>query len=99
MMNDPYEVLGIPADADTAIVRRRYLELVRDHPPDRSPERFTEIRAAYEQLRDPLRRLETQLFRIDSDDSLEEILADARTRLRDQQIPLDTLLALAEISK
>jgi curved DNA-binding protein CbpA len=98
-MNDPYEVLGIPADADTSTVRRRYLELVRDHPPERSPERFTEIRAAYEQLRDPVRRLEIQLFHIDGDDSLEEILADTRTRLRDQHIPLDTLLPLAEISK
>ncbi len=54
-MNDPYETLGLTTDAGEAEIRRRYLELVRQFPPDRAPERFTAIHAAYEALRDPAR--------------------------------------------
>ena len=36
-MSDPYEVLGLPRTADEAETRPRYLELVRQFPPDRDP--------------------------------------------------------------
>jgi curved DNA-binding protein CbpA len=95
-MVDPYVVLQLPSDADEATVRQRYLELVRQFPPDRAPERFVEIREAYESLRDPVRRLEQRLFDIDTRDSLDEIISDVRARLRDERIPVETLLSLAE---
>ena len=56
-MNDPYETLGLPQHAAEAEIRSRYLQLVREFPPDRA-ERFAEIRAAYDALRDPVRLLE-----------------------------------------
>jgi curved DNA-binding protein CbpA len=62
-MRDPFTVLGVDEDADDAEIRRRYLALVRDHPPDREPERFREIRAAYEALGDARKRLATRLLR------------------------------------
>jgi hypothetical protein len=62
-MRDPFTVLGVDEDADDAEIRRCYLALVRDHPPDREPERFREIRAAYEALSDVRKRLETRLLR------------------------------------
>jgi curved DNA-binding protein CbpA len=97
-MSDPYEVLGLSRLADEAETRRRYLELVRQFPPDRDPSRFAEIRAAYDQVRDPDRRLEDQLFKIDSGETLEAIANDVRTKLRDRlnQAPMKILLALAE---
>lgn len=52
--SDPFQVLGVSQDADEAEVRARYLELVRQFPPEREPERFREIRAAYEAAKDPL---------------------------------------------
>jgi len=63
LMRDPFTVLGVDEDADDAEIRRCYLALVRDHPPDREPERFREIRAAYEALSDVRKRLETRLLR------------------------------------
>jgi curved DNA-binding protein CbpA len=96
-MSDPYDVLGVERSADEAQIRRRYLELVRQHPPDRDPERFAAIRAAYEQLRDPVVRLEAQLFRVATSDSLDGIAADLRARLRGGRLPVNTLLALAEL--
>ncbi len=96
-MNDPYEALGLSPDAAEAEIRRRYLELVREFPPDRSPERFAAVHAAYEALRDPARRLQAQLFQDEArTDSLEGLAADLRARLRRVRLPVATLLALAE---
>ena len=63
MTRDPFSVLGVAEDTDDVGIRRRYLALVRDHPPDRSPEQFQEYRAAYEALSDERKRLETKLLR------------------------------------
>jgi curved DNA-binding protein CbpA len=61
-MRDPFTVLGVAEDADDAEIRRRYLALVREFPPDRAPERFQELRAAYDALSDEHKRLETKLL-------------------------------------
>lgn len=52
--NDPFTTLGLPRDAGEAEVRARYLELVKQFPPDRDPDKFREIRAAFEAAKDPL---------------------------------------------
>jgi hypothetical protein len=51
---DPFQVLGVARDAGEAEVRARYLELVKQFPPEREPDKFREIRAAYEAAKDPL---------------------------------------------
>ncbi len=51
---DPFAVLGVSSDAGEADVRARYLELVKQFPPEREPEKFREIRAAFEVAKDPL---------------------------------------------
>jgi len=61
-MRDPFTVLGVAEDAGDAEIRRRYLALVRDFPPDRAPDRFREYRAAYDALIDERKRLETKLL-------------------------------------
>ena len=95
-MVDPHLVLGVSPDVDEAALRRRYLELVRRHPPEKSPKEFAQIREAYEQLRDPVDRLERQLFQIRDDESLEDVIADLRSRVQAARIPTKTLLSLAE---
>jgi DnaJ-class molecular chaperone len=95
-MNDPYDVLGIPRGSGDAEVRRRYLELVRENPPDRAAERFAEIRRAYEQLRDPVVRMESRLFDLESAGTMTQIVAEARRRLRRCRIPTKVLLSLGD---
>ncbi|REJ73773.1 MAG: J domain-containing protein, partial [Planctomycetota bacterium] len=51
--SDPFQILGVPADAGEAEIRARYLELVKKFPPEREPEKFREVHAAYEAARDP----------------------------------------------
>ncbi len=52
--DDPLKVLGLPRHASEQDVRRRYLELVREFPPERDPARFQQIHAAYKAAEDPL---------------------------------------------
>jgi curved DNA-binding protein CbpA len=96
-MSDPYEVLELKPDVGETEIRQRYLELVRAFPPDRAPERFAAIHAAYASLRDPAERLHTQIFALTTkQDSFESIAADLHARLRDVRLPVDTLLAWAD---
>jgi curved DNA-binding protein CbpA len=60
--SDPYATLGLTRAASAAEVKQAYFALVRAHPPEREPEAFKRIRAAYEQLRDPQRRAETDML-------------------------------------
>ncbi len=54
MGTNPFAVLGVADDANEATIRARYLELVKEFPPDREPDRFREIQAAYKAASDPL---------------------------------------------
>jgi curved DNA-binding protein CbpA len=63
---DPYRELGLPRDASASAIKRRWRELAREHHPDRAAGnrdetdrltgRMARINAAYDLLRDPLRR-------------------------------------------
>jgi curved DNA-binding protein CbpA len=59
---DPYVMLGIDRQADEAEIKRAYFRLVREYPPEREPEKFQQVRAAYEQLRTAEVRSQTDLF-------------------------------------
>ncbi len=50
-MND-YEVLGIKESADEKEVKRAYFRLVRQYSPEKDPEKFQQIRQAYENLKE-----------------------------------------------
>jgi curved DNA-binding protein CbpA len=58
---DPYVGLGLTRQASSAEIKRAYFEQVRLHPPEREPEEFKRIRAAYDQLRDPKLRAEADM--------------------------------------
>ena len=63
-INDPFTVLDLPEDADDQVMQKRYLALARRHSPERAPERFAELRAAYERIRDRRDRLRLRLLGI-----------------------------------
>jgi DnaJ-class molecular chaperone len=76
LTRDPFTILGVTEEADDAEIRRRYLTLVREYPPDRAPERFQELRAAYDALSDERKRLETTLLH-DNAAALAQLSRDA----------------------
>jgi curved DNA-binding protein CbpA len=93
-MSDPYEELGLPSDSDDEAIRRRYLELVRQFPPEHHPQRFAAIRAAYDRLRDLDTRLRQRLFEVGKHDSLDAILETLLCRTPRRRLSLKTLLSV-----
>ncbi|QDU61948.1 Chaperone protein DnaJ [Planctomycetes bacterium Pan216] len=67
--DDPFMTLGLPRIASEEQIRSRYLELVKQFPPEREPQKFREIRAAYEAVRDPLLIAERLLEPPDDDEA------------------------------
>ncbi|MBM3660907.1 MAG: molecular chaperone DnaJ [Actinobacteria bacterium] len=67
-MSDHYETLGVSQHATDDEIKRAYRDLARRYHPDSNPddaraeERFKEITAAYEVLRDPERRRRYDVF-------------------------------------
>ncbi len=97
-MEDPYKVLGIGPDADPDQIRGRYLALVRQHPPERDPEKFAAVREAYDQLRDPVVNLERRLFSLDWAETIETLLVAEGQQLSQKPIPTEVLLSLGNTS-
>lgn len=94
MTTDPYSVLGVAPEADDEAVRRRYLELVREFPPERHPERFAAVRAAYERLKDLDARVRHRLFEAGKRDGIEELIEDVACRTPRRRYGLQALLNL-----
>lgn len=80
-----YLVLGLTPTASPKEVRKRYLELIRSHPPSKDPKRSQQIVTAYEALKDDRSRIKSSLFGIgqcgDFDLALNALL-EARARQR-----------------
>lgn len=97
-MPNPYLVLETPETASDEVIKKAYLEKVRAHPPERDPEQFQTIRAAYEAIATHPDRLRYQLFQ-QALPSLDELVADALqgtaqtrpTERQFQQVLLDGL--------
>jgi len=66
---DAYEVLGVSRNSDEQEIKRAYYRLAKEYHPDKNPdnrdeatERFKEIQAAYEVLKDPQKRARYDQF-------------------------------------
>ena len=70
---DPYKTLGLEYGATEIEIKHAYFNKVREHSPERDPEAFKRIRAAYETLRSSGERAKTDLFLIDEGDARFEV--------------------------
>lgn len=96
-MEKPHETLGIDPATSADEARRRYLELVRQFPPDREPERFREIHAAYQAFIDPLLQARSLVERQTTPRPWSELIEDAKQHA--PRLPIDTLLGLGNPSE
>lgn len=91
-----HQVLGVPLNADPETLRKRYLQLVREFPPDRDPARFAEIRTAYDELRDPAKTLRQLLFARNAPRSLEEVVVEGKSKTGNRRFSTSLLLSLVD---
>ena len=94
-MHDPYEVLGLPPDADDETIRKRYLELVRQNPPEREPVRFAAVREAYEQLKDLETRVAKRLFDVDKHLTIGQLIEELACKSPRPRISLAKMVEMA----
>lgn len=55
-------MLGLEPGATDDDIRGRYLELVKNHPPEHDPQRFQDITQAYERIKDRRSRIRHRLL-------------------------------------
>jgi len=97
-MKNPYLILGLPTGKECLSdqqVKSAYLRLVQQYPPDRYPEHFQAIRAAYEQLEDDKKRLQYTLFDTtlaDRDDFIAVLLPDRSEMKRPDLVTIQRIL-------
>jgi curved DNA-binding protein CbpA len=61
-MPNPFDLLGVAETADDDTIKKAYLQQVREHPPERDPDRFQAIRAAFETVKSRRDRLRYRLL-------------------------------------
>lgn len=92
---DPFRVLGVTIDASPDEVRTKYLELTKKYPPDRAPEQFARIRAAYDELSDPVRHVEYLLFGDRIRDGIEAVVEETIAERQAARFSTEAMLAAA----
>lgn len=58
-----YKVLGTTAKISNSRIKEKYIQAVKQHPPEIDPEGFEKVRRAYETLKDPMKRKQYDLVR------------------------------------
>ena len=94
-MPNPYSILGVPTDADDETIRRRYLALTREFPPEQHPERFAAVRVAYEKIKTLDDRVRHRLFEVPKDDSIEGLIEEMACQTPRRRLSLQALLTAA----
>lgn len=91
MANELYQVLEVSSQASTDEIKRAYFRLVRKYSPEKEPERFKQIRAAYDTLCDPKARSNYDAVQ-NYGDQIKELIGQAEQRMEakewSQAIPL-----------
>jgi curved DNA-binding protein CbpA len=67
-MKTPFDILEVQESASDAEIKAAYLRMVRQYPPDRFPDRFKEIKQAYDAIKSLKDRLAFSLFNVPEPD-------------------------------
>ena len=95
-MKTPYEILGLSEGCNDETVKRGYLVMVKQFPPERFPEDFQRIRHAYEKIKTEKDRTTLELFdtTLPEPEELIRELTKVSAKNRPDEQTLQELLAL-----
>jgi len=97
-MPSPFEILGVPPQADDVMIRTRYLQLIREFTPEHAPDQFAKIQAAYEAIQTVSKRAERLVQPLDADITTEELVQEILTgRLFRQNLDWDQWTEWADL--
>jgi curved DNA-binding protein CbpA len=92
MKANPFTLLGVSVESTDADIRKRYLELVREFPPEQYAEKSAAVREAYDAVRTLDLRAKYMLYKQGSEDTFESILEDIECKIPRPRPSLATLL-------
>ncbi|MDR1924376.1 MAG: J domain-containing protein [Planctomycetaceae bacterium] len=91
-----YHTLGVEPGCSDTEIRKRYLELLRQFPPEKFPEKFNRLHDAYEMLKNPIAMMDEMLFSLRTDDSIDQIIKSLVEELREERLPTDIILNMGK---
>ncbi|HHD64581.1 MAG TPA: hypothetical protein ENK96_09525 [Desulfobulbaceae bacterium] len=89
-MKTPFEILNIPGDSGDDAVKKGYLAMVKQFPPERFPDEFQRICSAYEMVKTEKNRLKYALFDAGVPD-VDELIRDIKDDAQGDRPDLQTL--------
>lgn len=94
-MKTSYEILGIEQDADKTEIKKAYSKLIRKYRPETDPEKFMEIRKAYESLTKGHSEADTLEFSLEDNPEADRV----KERIEDYLAKKEWAHAIAECQK
>jgi len=88
---NPYELLQVGVEASDEEVNKAYLKKVRQFPPERAPDKFQEIRIAFEKIKTKRDRIKYDIFKRDPM-SVDQLMAHFFDKTSMQRPQKDTLI-------
>lgn len=85
-MKNFYEILQISQEADAKVIKRGYAKLIRQFPPEKEPEKYREIREAYDTLKDEKTKKDYDTMLLCGDELL-KLEEDGRKALEEESYP------------
>lgn len=87
-MNSDYSILGLQQGASQAEIKKAYFGMVRLHSPESDPEKFQEIRQAYERLKNAGNRPDGPVFPSLSDPNAVKMLRQIQIYRKEKNLTL-----------
>lgn len=87
-MNTAYSILGLKQGASQAEIKKAYFKMVRMHSPESDPEKFQEIRKAYEHLKRAQNKPDGPTFAPLSNPAAAKMLAQIQTYRNEKNLTL-----------
>jgi curved DNA-binding protein CbpA len=92
MKSNPFSLLGVSLASTDAEIRKRYLELTREFPPEQNQEKFAAVREAYEAIRTLDQRAKYMLYEQGKEDTFESIIEEIECTIPRPRPSLTNLL-------